>query len=229
MKPLLALFDVDGTLFLTHDPLSSQALIASLRELYSVDPAADAVERVDHRGQTSLRIAREVLRGEGLGDGQIDEQLGDWCALFAERYLELLGHADTSGWRRAPFAEESLSRLVGAGIRVALLTGNPEPIARARMTRLGLEPFFPDGQGAFGCDAEERSALLTIARERAGGWPAECTVEIGDTPLDVSSAHTAGVRSVAVRSGRGADDFPDADATCDGLGAVADTLLAWSR
>ena len=76
MTPLLALFDVDGTLLLTHDPLSSQALLPSLRELYPVDPPEDAVERRDHAGQTSLRIAREVLRAEGLADDAIDERLG---------------------------------------------------------------------------------------------------------------------------------------------------------
>ena len=32
MTALLALFDVDGTLFLTHDPLSSRALVATLED-----------------------------------------------------------------------------------------------------------------------------------------------------------------------------------------------------
>ena len=35
----------------------------------------------------------------------------------------------------------------------ALLTGNPEAVARARMKRLGLDTFFPDGEGAFGCQS----------------------------------------------------------------------------
>jgi phosphoglycolate phosphatase len=223
VTPLLALFDVDGTLFLTHDPISSEALLPSLRELYQVDPPEDAVERLEHPGQTSQRIARKVLRAEGLSDDTIDEHLGEWCKRFTERYLALLVDADTSDWQVAPHAAEALSRLVEAGVHRALLTGNPEPMARARMRRLGLERFFPDGQGAFGCDAEERSALVEIARERADGWPVERTVAVGDTPRDVSSAHAAGIRVVAVRPVEGAD------AVCDGLNAVADVLIAWNR
>ena len=216
MKPLLALFDVDGTLFLTHDPLSSQALLPSLRELYPVDPPEDAVERRDHAGQTSLRIAREVLRAEGLADDAIDERLGDWCALFAQRYVDLLTRASTDDWRLAPHAEEALSRLADTGIHLALLTGNPEPMAHARMSRLGLERFFPVGQGAFGCDTEERGQLIRIACERAGGWPLERTVAVGDTLRDVSGAHAAGIRAISVKPG-------------DDLNEVADVLIAWNR
>ena len=229
MTPLLALFDVDGTLFLTDDPLAGEALLASLRELYTVDPPANAVERVDHRGQTTLRITRAVLRSAGLDDPAIDRQLARACALFAEGYLELLESADTGSWRAAPGAAEALSRLSERGVQLALLTGNPEPVARARMARLGLERFFTEGQGAFGCDAEERSRLVEIARCRAGGWPADRTVEIGDTRRDVSSAHGAGVRAIALRSPPSKDEFPDADAVCEDLAAAAEVLLAWNR
>ena len=96
--------------------------------------------------------------------------------------------ADTSGWRAAPGAGEALARLEAAGHRLALLTGNPEPVARARLERLGLARFFPAGQGAFGCESESRAELIALARARAGDWPAEATVEVGDTALDASAA-----------------------------------------
>ena len=88
--------------------------------------------------------------------------------------------------------------LAAAGNHLALLTGNPEPMARSRMERLGLARFFRPGQGAFGCDAESRVELIDLARARADGWPAEATVEIGDTARDESSAREAGVRSLLV-------------------------------
>jgi phosphoglycolate phosphatase-like HAD superfamily hydrolase len=69
------------------------------------------------------------------------------------------------------------------------------------MERLGLSQFFSPGQGAFGCERENRVELFALARERAGRWPAEQTVAVGDTPLDVSSAHDAGCRCVAVTTG----------------------------
>lgn len=216
MTPLLALFDIDGTLLVGGDPLSNAAFLPALRELYPVDPPADAVSRVDHPGQTCQRIAREVLHAEGVADDAIDERLGDWCALYAERYVQLLAEASTTQWTAAPHAEAALSRLSQAGLKLVLLTGNPEPMARARMTRLGLDRFFPEGQGAFGCDAEERTDLIRIARERAGGHPLDRTAAVGDTPRDVSGAHAAGIRAISVHPG-------------EDLNEAADTLLAWNR
>jgi len=198
---LLALFDVDGTLFLTHDPLSSEALVATLREVYPVDPAEDAVERVDHEGQTAKRIARLVLNAEGIGDALVDERLDECCSRFAARYVTMLAAVDTSAWRAAPGAVEALTRVEAAGVRMALLTGNPEPMARARMFRLGLERFFPEGQGAFGCESESRIELIDLARERAGGWLAKDTVELGDTRRDEETARAAGVRAIHVEAG----------------------------
>ena len=199
--PLLALFDIDGTLFLTDDRLSSQALLATLRELYPVDPPEGAVEQVDHQGQTAKRIARLVLNAEGIDDAAVDERLDECCSRFASRYVTMLAAADTSGWRAAPGADEALIRLQKAGVRLALLTGNPEPMARARMFRLGLERFFPEGQGAFGCESESRVELIELARRRAGGWPAKQTVELGDTRRDEETARAAGIHAVHVEAG----------------------------
>ena len=198
MRQLLVLCDVDGTLFLTHDPLGGIALRETLVPLYGVDLPEDAIDRVDHAGQTSLRIARLVLRDAGLADEEITPRLAAWCPRFAARYCELLATADTSGWRAATGADGALEQLVEAGHRLALLTGNPEPMARARMERLGLAWHFPPGQGAFGCDAESRTDLIRLARERAGDWPAEATVQIGDTSVDASSSAAAGIRSIIV-------------------------------
>ena len=226
--PLLALFDVDGTLFLTHDARSGEALRKTLVEEYGVALPADPVDRIDHRGRTALRIAREVLRGADLDDAAIDDRLPAWCARFAASYLELLAGADTSRWQAAPGAADALARLDHGGVRLALLTGNPEPMARARMERLGLARFFPRGQGAFGCDAEERSELIELARERAGKWPDAGTVAIGDTNRDVEGARESGIRSIAMPSPTSTDSLAGADAVCDDLDEVATTLLAWA-
>jgi phosphoglycolate phosphatase-like HAD superfamily hydrolase len=195
---LLVLLDVDGTLFLTHDPLADRALHETLQERFGVRLPDNAIEQIDHEGQTSLRIGRLVLEAAGVDGEQIADGLAEWCPRFAERYVELLVHADTSGWRAAPAAEQVLEQLAAAGHRPELLTGNPEPMARARMERLRLARFFKAGHGAFGCDAESRAELIDLARARAGGWPAEATVEIGDTARDASSAREAGIRSILV-------------------------------
>ena len=66
------------------------------------------------------------------------------------------------------------------------------------MQRLGLDRFFAGGEGAFGCDAEARTELIELARARAGGWPADTTVAVGDTERDTRSAAAAGIRSIRV-------------------------------
>jgi len=189
---LLVLFDVDKTLFLTSDPLMGQATTAAIEDVWGLELPAEAIQRVNHAGQAATRITREILRLERLGDGEIDAGLARWCEQASRRYLELLAEADTSDWRAPEGTAEALAQIEHR----ALLTGNPEPVARARMEKLGLAHFFPPGQGAFGCDAEDRAELIDIARTRAGDWPREQTVAVGDTQADVTGARRAGIRVI---------------------------------
>jgi phosphoglycolate phosphatase len=216
----LVLFDVDGTLLLDHDPVYVKANRAALEEVYGT-----FAEAPDVPGDTAPAHTRRAMRAAGLTDAQIDVGLDRWCERFSARYVELLADADTSHWTAAPGAREVL-----AGIEHrALLTGNPEAVARARMKRLGLDTFFPDGQGAFGCEQEDRVKLFALARERAGGWPPERTVEVGDTPLDVSSARAAGCLCVAVTTGRyGKEELSGADAVISDLTQLDSALAVLS-
>jgi phosphoglycolate phosphatase-like HAD superfamily hydrolase len=228
---LLVLLDVDGTLLLAHDPLVARSALDAAREAYGVELADDAFDRTDHAGRTALAIGRMLLRSAGLEDGEIEPRLGSWCALHARRYLELLADADTSGWRTSPGTREALEALAPSA-RLALLTGNPEPVARARMERLGLARFFPAGQGAFGCESESRPDLIRRARERAGTqgrpWPSEATVAVGDTRVDVDAARAAGVMVVAVAPA-GESAPAGADARISSLRSLPAALAALSR
>ncbi len=207
----LLLFDIDGTLFLTSDPLVGRATLDAIDEVWGVRLPDDAIGKVDHPGQTAQRITRLVLEASGMDDEQIDFGLAQWCELVSGRYLDLLADSGTSHWEAAPGAAETLEEL-SRRARIVLMTGNPEPIARVRMERLGLASFFPAGQGAFGCDAEHRVDLIRVARERAGGVSAEQTWAVGDTPRDVEGAHDAGIRCVGITLGRfGRDDLGEAD------------------
>ena len=116
-------------------------------------------------------------------DEEIDAGLARWCKDASTRYLELLSKADTSDWRASEGAAEAIAQIEHR----ALLTGNPEPVARARMELIGLNHLFPPGQGAFGCDAEDRPTLIDLARQRAGDWPREQTVAVGDTIADITA------------------------------------------
>ena len=192
-----------------------RATLDAIDEVWGMRLTDDAIGKVDHPGQTAQRITRLVLEAAGDDDGQIDAGLSRWCERVSARYLALLADTDTAHWEAAPGAAETLEEL-SRRARIALMTGNPEPIARARMERLALSPYFPPGQGAFGCDAEHRVDLIRIARERAGDVPAGETWTVGDTPRDVEGAHAAGVRCVGITLGRfGRDELHEADAIVD--------------
>jgi phosphoglycolate phosphatase len=189
----LVLFDVDGTLLLTHDEVYVEANRLALTEVYGAAP-----EGSDVPGDTATAHTRRALATAGFTAAEIDAGLPSWCETFSAHYLRLLADADTSDWETGPGAQETIAGLE----HPALLTGNPPQVAHARMERLGLAPYFQAGQGAFGCERERRSDLFALARERAGGWPPDRTVAVGDTPVDISSAHDANCRCVAVTTGQ---------------------------
>jgi phosphoglycolate phosphatase-like HAD superfamily hydrolase len=159
----------------------------------------------------------------GVPEAEIDAGLPRWCERFSDHYVRLLATADTSHWQLAPYAAEAAAAVEHR----ALLTGNPPAVAHARMERLGLAELFPRGQGAFGCERESRIDLFDLARARAGDWPPERTVAVGDTPLDVSSAHGASCLCIGVATGNyGPDELGDADAVIADLGELKETLAA---
>jgi phosphoglycolate phosphatase len=201
-----------------------RATLDAVEQVWGLRLPSDAIGKVDHPGQTAQRITRLVLEAAGMEDGEIDAGLPRWCELASQRYLELLADTDTSHWQAAPGAPETLEEVRGRA-QIVLLTGNPEPIARARMERLGLAEFFPGGQGAFGCDAEDRVDLIRIARERAGDVPTDRTWAVGDTPRDVEGAHAGGIRCVGITLGRfDRDDLSDADEVIDDFGELLRVL-----
>ena len=73
-----------------------------------------------------------------------------------------------------------------------------------------------------------REQLPPIARARAGDWPRERTVVIGDTPRDIACARADGLRVVAVATGPfGVEELADADAVVDSAESVVPVLEDW--
>ena len=214
------LFDVDGTLLLTHDDVYVEASRLALEAVFGIN-----VEGSDVPGDTAPAHIRRALRTVNVPEVEIDTGLPRWCKTFSKHYVRLLAAADTSHWQLSPHAAEAATAVEHR----ALLTGNPPAVAHARMQRLGLGELFPRGQGAFGCERENRSELFDLARERAGNWPRERTVAVGDTPLDVSSAHAGGCRCIGVTTGNyGRNELADADAVVADLGELEAALAALS-
>ena len=171
-----ALFDVDGTLFLSSDG----SIIDALAEVLGVE---NRVRELDHPGRTIAWIA-EALAGREPDPG--------WCSRTEDLYLARLG--DTPHWRARPGSDALLERLAGAGIRIGLASGLPERVAKERLRRVELGRFFDDAPGGFGCETPDRTELVRLAIERVGVQPGEALV-VGDTANDVEAAEAAGAQA----------------------------------
>jgi phosphoglycolate phosphatase len=217
--PLLLLWDIDGTLLQYGGAREhAAALIQALNEIHGLDLPADAVQKVRPMGKTDRRIARELLAAAGLEQEPGEE----WIA----RVWELYQDADLGRLRQGAMdgAEAALEWAAEAGHVNALLTGNIEPVAHHKLAAAGLGAWFTRGQGAFGSDAEDRRELVPIARERAGGWPGERTVVIGDAPGDVECALAGGAVAVALLGHFGRDELAGARIFIERLADLGEAL-----
>ncbi len=212
--PLLLLFDIDGTLVWRASTEHAEALRVALHEVHGVD-ARRTRARISVAGRTDGEIARLLLLDAGISTERIDERAADVAAACVEAYAGLCP-ADLSD-KLVPGIGDLLGWL-GAreDVRLSLVTGNFEGVARLKLKRAGIGHHFPFGQGAFGSDSEDRSALPHIARKRAGhsglAHPRAHTLVIGDTPRDIACARADGVRCLAVGTGAyEISDLGDAD------------------
>jgi phosphoglycolate phosphatase len=227
----LLLFDVDGTLVGNASREHAAALRQALHEVHGLD-AGSAVD-IAPAGRTDGEIARLLLLGAGVSPSAIDDGAAAVEEATVAAYAQLCPK-DLSD-KVLPGIADLIDRLsVRDDVRLSLVTGNYEPVARLKLGRAGIGHWFAAGQGGFGSDAEDRAALPGVARRRAGGangglpWPRERTIVIGDTPRDIACARADGVRCVAVATGPYAVDAlgeADAVAAAGELGAVLEPLL----
>jgi phosphoglycolate phosphatase len=195
---VLLLFDIDGTLLLKATRAHAQAVVEAVRAVYRPEERPDV--KIEAAGRTDLEIARQLALVGGVGAERFDAGRDDFRAAAVEAYAELC--EDDLSAHVAPGVIDVLETLAARdGVRLAVLTGNLEPIARLKLARAGLGGFFERGQGGFGSDHESRLELPAIARARAGDYPREQTVIIGDTPRDIACARADGLRCIAVATG----------------------------
>jgi phosphoglycolate phosphatase-like HAD superfamily hydrolase len=219
---LLLLFDIDGTLLGGATEAHREALHEALRKVHGID--AVRVRALAPAGRTDGEIARVQLLQAGVSARQIDERARDVQVECSQAYARLcppdLSHTVLPG------IAELLAWLDSRDdLRLALVTGNYEAVARVKLARAGLGRYFASGQGAFGSDSEDRAALPPLARRRAGALgsphPRQRTIVIGDTPRDIACAHADGLRSFAVATG----PYPAQELTAADAVAPAATQL----
>jgi phosphoglycolate phosphatase-like HAD superfamily hydrolase len=233
---MLLLFDIDGTLLSGATKAHREALHAALREVHGIEIPETLSSAVDPAGRTDGEIARLILvlagvSAKGIDDGS--EAVREVCCREYERRCPNdLSHRVIPG-----VSELLLSLFYDDDVRLGLLTGNFEPVARIKLARSGIGKYFPAGFGAFGSDSEDRTELPAIARHRMGRdgvpYPREQTIVVGDTPLDIACARADAVRCVAVATGRfGVEELQEADAVAADvpeLAVVLGELIARDR
>ena len=220
---MLLLFDIDGTLLLKATRAHAQAVVEAVRAVYNPEERPEV--KIEAAGRTDLDIARQLALLGGVGPERFDAGRDDFRAAAVEAYARLV--EDDLSAHVAPGVIDVLETLAARdGVRLAVLTGNLEPIAHLKLARAGLGRFFERGQGGFGSDHEDRTELPAIARARAGGYPREQTVIIGDTPRDIACARADGLRCIAVATGPfAAAELAGADVVLDSAHDLLDVLV----
>ena len=221
---LVWLFDIDGTLLLTHGA-GREAISLALRERLGVD---DDLRTIPFAGRTDMLILGDILERHGMElSSGAREEFWQQTAAHMRRLMDPPRGALLPGVRE--LLEEVASEPAWAR---ALLTGNVTPMAHVKLGSFGILDHF--AWGTFGEEGPDRDALarlaVTRATERHGVAPERCVV-VGDTEWDIACARAAGARCVAVATGsrtRVELEAYGADLVVDSL-ADRERVLEWVR
>jgi phosphoglycolate phosphatase-like HAD superfamily hydrolase len=194
----LVLLDIDGTL-LDCGRQTRPFFGDALRQVFGV---AGDVDNYDFAGRTDPGIAIGVLTAAGVPRDEVIAGLPRLREVYLAR---LAADLDPAGMCLLPGVRPLLERLsTRDDVLLGLLTGNWEPGARTKLSRLGLDGFFRFG--AYGGDGIEREELPPVALERAERLsgrrfaPHEALI-VGDSRFDVACARAHGIPSLAVATG----------------------------
>lgn len=189
------LFDIDGTLLMTHGG-GSLALQQAVADVFGIrDPSVD----ITFGGRTDRSILSELLTINGLDDTHANREalrLG-----YVGRFPEVLREV---GGALMPGVMPLMEALTGqSGIRSYVMTGNFEQTGRHKLDHFGLGRFF---RGVFGGDHDahrddlaHRTARSIV--DRYGPAAIDDVVVVGDTVADIRCGHAIGAKVIAVCTG----------------------------
>lgn len=197
---ILVLWDIDHTLIETRGV--GRAIYERAFPVATGEPFRQLAEVA---GRTELVIMRETLQ---LHDVEpTDETMHRLAAALGQGYADARKELAATG-RILPGATETLAAMAAdPRIHQAVLSGNLREVSRIKLAVFGLDPYLDLASSAYGDDHTGRPELVAIAQQRAmeqtsATFDNQHTVLIGDTPKDVEAALTAGVRVIAVASGK---------------------------
>jgi len=193
---LAILFDIDGTLINTGGAGAASWRLA-FDELYGI--SADIGKFTD-AGMTDPAVGRRTF--EAVLNRKPERR--EFTRLMERRNFYLHQTVQESkGYEVLPGVNELLPKLIDGGYMLGIVTGNVEAEAHVKLHRANLNRFF--SFGGYGSDSDERGEVTRIALERESQVYGEKVerdqaFSVGDTPLDVTGAHAAGIECVGVGS-----------------------------
>jgi phosphoglycolate phosphatase len=242
MGDVLVLWDIDETL-LNASGVGLDLYDLVFMQLFGWTPSAYA----PMAGRTDRVIILETLTLAGVAEPR--RYVDPFLAALGE-LAPLMRSAVAARGQALPGAAAALA-LVSKHAHQSVATGNIRPLAEAKLAALGLREGLDLCIGAYGDDHEDRTELVHVARRRAAGvhgrslsvsfagassspgpspsaessFAGTSTVVVGDTPIDISAALSAGARAVGVATGT----YSAADLTAAGAHAVLPGLADTSR
>lgn len=203
-RPLLVLFDIDGTLVRKAGPHHGQALVDAVR---LVTGRRTTTEGIPVFGMLDGDILALMLQAAGLSRRAIATHLPA-IQTTAERLYQQTCPDLTA--RVIPGVRPLLRRLARRGTPCGLVTGNLSRIGWHKVSRARLRHHFRFGAFADMGPTRTELARLALAEARRNGWLTSATrpLLIGDTANDIEAARANGILSVAVATGHyGADEL----------------------
>jgi len=189
------LFDIDGTLVRSRDPVHYFAFQHALRKVFGLEATIDGVPV---QGNTDIGILRAVLHQQGLADSEIDAGLPQ---MVEQMCAEVRRNSSQMCPELCPSVHEVLSLLHSQGKLLGAASGNLETIGWLKLERAGIRDMF--AFGSFSHPLEFRADIfrqgVATAKQRLG--PSAEVYIVGDTPADIQAAKAVGVPIIAVATG----------------------------
>jgi phosphoglycolate phosphatase len=185
----LLIFDLDGTLIDSKQDLV--CAVNAARAHAGMGPLENETI-ASYVGDGAPVLIRRAL-GPGATDGEVQDALEFFLAYYNDH---LVDHTVLY-----PGVRETLDRLTGAGVKMAVLTNKPVRMSRAIVDALGVAPHF---ERVYGGNSFEQKKPHPIGIETL---LAECdaardrTMMVGDSGVDIRTARNAEVRACGVTYG----------------------------
>lgn len=199
MTPRLILFDIDGTLVMTH----GAGRVSTRAAMLETFGTFGQIERHQFSGKTDWFTLVELLTLEGFAQEDIERQIPTFVQNVGKHLNEIIARHPVEACPGSLKAVQDLHN--DDSVRLGLVTGNVHTTAPIKLRAAGFNPSW-FAVGAYGNDAMERNDLPAIVLERAARHfghrftPQEVIV-IGDTEMDVACARALGAVAVAVKTG----------------------------